>query len=683
VRITRLSVKNFLTFGESPGILVPRADRNILLGPNWSGKTSLFEAIDFVASSFGFPGPPLDPYRHRGNEAAEPDLEVRVQFSDSEIRALTDWMILAALTEQLNITQGTNELGESPDLGTARLLSRELMGHTRRVFDSLFSREIGFRVRGTGNPTRPLEAWIELRAGPDTLYVSANAGMTLTREWNGGGFLFDLRKEALKTLLAIAPNALDQNPATRAVTRAQISRAGRKFNLKWLVDGLRIPSQGTRFVQVRVINLREADSQERDAPSLGSYLNRFLQSRGYRPDSIGLRELFRLILSTSIVRLSNFRSPPNYYPEESFDQIPIHFEQLNGWELPAALWRLKDSPERPDRERFDRVRSVFKAVSDGIEVDVVLESEQVTPHVPATNAATENVIPLPKLPSSAPPPTYRQFPRIRFFDKPYEFDSPFASAGLYESLLLVFTAFESEGAVVVLDEPATNLHPAKQRAFARLLTTRLRAAGVQLFVITHAPSFVDRQNLRGLIRVDRKGGSTRILPIDRNAGFAYDDLARQALILPNLIPMLFARKVILFEGEQEARSLPVWFRKIDPGVDPSDLGIDTGDGGGDPKVEIHAAALKKLGIPFAVVGDRKGKTSVRRLTPYVFTVPYSDFGGMVKSECSAALGRIYPRKPWPKKIGADACRRVAEDTEPPRSVKRLWRRIVEFVNEAE
>ncbi|MGH9918474.1 MAG: hypothetical protein ACRD6W_06370 [Nitrososphaerales archaeon] len=158
MRLTRVSVQNFLTFGETPGILVPRVDRNILLGPNWSGKTSLFDAIDFVGSAFGFPGPDLEPYRHRGNESAEPNLEVRVRLSAPEIRALTDWMILSGLAEQLNITQGTNELGENPELNSARILSRELLGFTRPVFDSLFSREIGFRVQGTGNATSPLRA---------------------------------------------------------------------------------------------------------------------------------------------------------------------------------------------------------------------------------------------------------------------------------------------------------------------------------------------------------------------------------------------------------------------------------------------------------------------------------------------------------------------------------------------
>jgi len=681
VRLTRISVQNFLTFGAKAGVLRPRADRNILLGPNGAGKTSLFEAINFVVSAFGYPGPPIEPYRHRGDVLAEPNIEVRVKLLDSEVAALTDWMVLAGLSEQLNITQGTNELGENPDLGAARTLSRELIGFTRSAFDALFSREIGLRVQRTGNPSRPLRSWIELRAGPDTLYVSENAGLTLSREWNGGGFLFDLRKETLKTLLQIAPNALALDPAKRSATAGQIARAGRRFNLGWLIEGLRVPGQRTRFVQVHSFNLRNYESQERDAPSLANDLVRFLKSRGFSSETIGLRELFRLILATSIIRLSNFRSPPNYYPEETFDQVPTHFEQLNGWELPAALWRLKDSPDRSDRQRFQRVQTVFKEASGGIELDVTLETEPVRPIVPSTNPATEHPMPAPNILTNAQPPAYRQFPRIRFFDEPYEFDSLNASAGLFETLLLVFTAFESEGAVVVLDEPATNLHPAKQREFARLLTNRLRTSGVQLFVITHAPSFVDRQNLRGLVRVDRPSGATRLLPIDKKGGFAFDELASQAQILPNLIPMLFARKVILFEGDQEARSLPVWFRKIDPGVEPGDLGIDTGDGGGDPKLAMHAKVLKKLGIPFAIVGDRKNKNALRAFTPNVFTVPYSDFGGMVRKECEQELGRVYTRKPWPDKIGADACRRVAELADPPPSVVALWGRIRSFIDE--
>jgi hypothetical protein len=65
----------------------------------------------------------------------------------------------------------------------------------------------------------------------------------------------------------------------------------------------------------------------------------------------------------------------------------------------------------------------------------------------------------------------------------------------------------------------------------------------------------------------------------------------------------------------------------------------------------------------------------------VFTVPYSDFGRMVRKECEPELNRVYTRKPWPDKIGADACRRVAELGNPPPSVIALWDRIKSFIDE--
>lgn len=664
-------------------VFEPRADRNTLVGPNGAGKTSLFVAVDFVDYAFAQPPPEVEPFRHRGAQDAEPDLEVRVILSPTEVRAVADWMLISGWSEQLNIVEGTNELGESPDLGAARDLSNELVGYTHQVFEALFKREVIFRARGTGNPAHPLDAWIEIRVGKDTLYLTELNELRLgLGPRYGGGFQLELRKETLKRLRRWAPNALLRDASKRSASRSAMSRTARSFNLRWYLDALRAPETGSRFHQVYPVEIASYENQLRSQPSAAKNLVSFLRARGYKPPSIGLRGLLRLILETSIVRLSNYRSPPDGAPSARFHEIPTRLPQVSGFELPAALWRLKDSSDSSDRERYDRIRGALREFTvNHVDVEVVLETEEDPPKAARSNPATEWPSPRPARPTDAAEPSFYQFPRLRFTEDGYEFGAELASAGLYESLVLIFAALANEGTVVVLDEPATNLHPVLQRAFAQFLTKELRKAGVQLFVVTHSPAFVDPQNLRGVVRVDRPHGSTRIKPLSSEMGPAFDQFARDARMVPGLIPMLFAKKVVLFEGQQEARSLPPWFRKLDPAFDLTELGIDAADAGGDYNLEKCARTLQILDIPFAIVGDQFGKAKLAKLSPNLILVPYDDFGEVIRRECKRYLIKVHPRLPWPRHIDADDCREVALISAPPRSVKRLWKQIRKFVDE--
>jgi len=684
VRLTRIAAQNFLTFGEKRVVFDPRADRNTLVGPNGAGKTSLFVAIDFLDYAFAQPPPEVEPFRHRGAQDAEPDLEVRVILSPTEVHAVTDWMLIAGWSEQLNTPDGTTELGESPDLGAARELSQELVGYTRPVFEALFEKEVTFRAKGTGNPAHPLDAWIEIRIGKDTLYLTEQNELRLgSAPRYGGGFQVELRKETLKRLRRWAPKALLRDASKRSIPRTAISRTARSFNLKWYLDALRASETGSRFHQVHPIEIANYENQLRSEPSSAKNLVSFLRARGYKPGTIGLRGLLRLILETSIVRLSNYRSPPDSAPSAKFHEIPTRLPEVSGFELPAALWKLKDSPDSSDRARYDRIRGALRRFTvQHVDVEVVLETEEDPPKVGRSNPATEWPNPRPARPTEAAEPSFYQYPRLRFKEDGHEFGAEFASAGLYESLVLIFTALANEGTVVVLDEPATNLHPVLQRAFAQFLTKELRKSGVQLFVVTHSPAFVDPQNLRGVTRVDRPDGSTRIKPLSTEMGPAFDQFARDARKVPGLIPMLFAKKVVLFEGQQEARSLPPWFRKLDPTFDLAELGIDAADAGGDSNLEKCARALKTLDIPFAIVGDQSGKGKLARLSSNLLLVPYDDFGEVARRECKRYLLKVHPRLPWPSHIDADDCREVALISPPPRSVKRLWKQVRTFVDDS-
>lgn len=130
---------------------------------------------------------------------------------------------------------------------------------------------------------------------------------------------------------------------------------------------------------------------------------------------------------------------------------------------------------------------------------------------------------------------------------------------------------QSEGTVLVIDEPEANLHPLAQRWLATRLN-KLAAPGLQVVITTHSPHFVDLSRPENLVMVSKDtDGATRIVQRSR------DDL-RDALVARGADPErtqpdtigpfyaanstteivggLFARRCVLVEGPTEALALP-------------------------------------------------------------------------------------------------------------------------------
>jgi putative ATP-dependent endonuclease of OLD family len=131
---------------------------------------------------------------------------------------------------------------------------------------------------------------------------------------------------------------------------------------------------------------------------------------------------------------------------------------------------------------------------------------------------------------------------------------------------------QSEGTVLVIDEPESNLHPLAQRWLASRLN-RLAAPGLQVVVTTHSPHFVDLARPENLVMVSKgRDGATRVVQRSRDqlreelvAQGADPDRTQPDTIGPfysasattEIVSGLFARRCILVEGPTEALALPV------------------------------------------------------------------------------------------------------------------------------
>jgi putative ATP-dependent endonuclease of OLD family len=175
--------------------------------------------------------------------------------------------------------------------------------------------------------------------------------------------------------------------------------------------------------------------------------------------------------------------------------------------------------------------------------------------------------------------------------------------------LLVFRAFaswkhtqaESEGdlihSVLALEEPEAHLHPQAQRS----LFAQVQAIPGQRIVSTHSPYFAGQAKLAQLRLFRRGAGVSSVTELDLSALNPNDIRKLEYKVMLSRGDLLFARAIILFEGETEEEALPIWVDEY-WGCSVHQIGYNCiGVGGGDYFPFIWLA--RKLGIHWYVLSD--------------------------------------------------------------------------------
>jgi hypothetical protein len=236
---------------------------------------------------------------------------------------------------------------------------------------------------------------------------------------------------------------------------------------------------------------------------------------------------------------------------------------------------------REERERFQRILERFKELT-GQKAAIRVRWEK-------------------------PPDKQRLRVEIVLEDRLGDIPIRFAGAGMWEALVLSALLAE-EDKVLVLDEPALNLHPPLQRRILKALREREG----QVILITHSPYMIpldEPQDLRRIFRFykDEKEGATRIRTAPEEAGEAdLREMLRWFRSSADVAAFLLAGGVILTEGETESGALPIWWRKserVRRRGGPEERALAVWSVGGYPGFQRYIRLLKAWGIPWAAVVD--------------------------------------------------------------------------------
>lgn len=293
-------------------------------------------------------------------------------------------------------------------------------------------------------------------------------------------------------------------------------------------------------------------------------------------EAIWMRAVLRHLFDHALVFTDNVRLLPQraFTAKDFLTQPP---DLTSGEQLARFLFLKKNGKSPGDSEQYNAVQNLFSRMT-GRSLNVVLgfagleEAQQEETKIPF-----ELVISNP------------------WGDIPLEF----SGAGITEALFLSAILAGSAGQVILLDEPALNLHPTMQTMLlneVQALAHLPGSEGNQFLVNTHTPTLVPPDAIECVSRFTLQDGHVirQALKVSQN-----DLIKLRQLLRGNWAAraLLFSRAALLVEGETELGALPVWC----PDLMRHDIAVYAVGGKGEfvsPLKLIHHFA-----IPWAILGD--------------------------------------------------------------------------------
>ncbi|MDG6898649.1 MAG: AAA family ATPase [Nitrososphaerota archaeon] len=680
MKLLYLGVRDFLSFGDRD-VRLPLEGFNVIVGPNNSGKTNVLRALTFVGERLRNPGLDTSPFYHRADFGKGFEVEVGVHFSAEERDALSHFAICSVLAQQ---TTGLSE-GAKQDVATE--LKNRLVRACKGLFDGIFGGDAALVVTARGSYTYPLDVRLELRGDSPPLVIWSYGRITVGRvpgnQWRPVYFPDLLLKEAE----ARRPGILKESPLP-AEAETLIQEIASAATPAWLAGHLEGPPVGPPIVaELQGFDFRNVEAQGVPSEAALLSLRSFLQNRTVEANQLNLFHVLALIYNTAILRTAASPLAPTETPPGSFEPSIPPPALVTDSALAEALFNLKNSPADEERRRFEDIRRVFLDIS-GCSFDVVLHSRTTQVTRPEFT-----VVPAEAGPTALGWPTQGTRPSFLAVVEKAEdqivsdaaivvttdgFSVPieFGAAGLFDLLVVLFAVIGPRDRVILLDEPAMNLHPTKQR---RLLQEFLRAvdSGNQAIVVTHSPYLVSTRHLPSVTRLQIHGSSTAV---HRFAGKGRLDRVEKWMERdPNLVASLFAEKVVLVEGSDEDAALPEWLMKYHGSNLLEERNAMLFSVGGQESFASYASILAGWNIPFRIVCDKKAKSSLGNLADLAFVLDADDFVDILK-ECQPAYDQAVKSRAG-KQGGKDpaVARLVARESEPPPGLHGLLKGLGEFL----
>lgn len=589
MRLTSVTADNVLSMEHT--LLEPDDTLTVIVGPNGVGKSNIVRVVTLAGLALEW----LDERTSRlpGPEMTQPARSAMAAYAAARCRSS---LPLATLRVEIGLHLGAEDVEDLVIFLRAAIVSTLMAGGDARLGQSLSAwaeksvtpASVADLARGmlvlehVGSPDAPWEASWEFQ------FAGQHCRWGLSDPGGGQLFVLDtseddrparensyvqLREAILGRPDSFGPGQLPEMP---------------EFGLNLLLGNDGIPSEAP-MVKANGGYLDPALGPHRAFAEMADvalwiqqpnrvYSLAWLLRRVFQRGLVFVGEQLRGIGTTA----TSLRPAGRYSVAELSSRAP-GFEP---YALPLRLARLKNG-NLQERGRFGTVQELFSRLALGRGMELSFQLSQVGGEandvkVDVTVLVTEH-------------------DSVSGAD--WELPVQMCGAGTWEALVLA-EALTSPDRVVIMDEPALNLHPGWQQHLLGLLKERMG----QSILITHSPYLLpieDEDDIYRIVRVSRHEGTTRVSRASRPVT---DPRAviRDYSMSADARALLFASGAVLVEGETELGALPLWFAKSSTAKelgDPRSRHLAFFAVGSEDHFKAPLTLLAALGIPWVIVSD--------------------------------------------------------------------------------
>lgn len=605
MEIRSLQLKNFLSVGDEP-VKIDFNKLTTIVGPNDSGKTNIFRAISFVSECLSNNATDPDPYYH--NSDLTKDLEVQLGFepNDDELEAFANFIFCSILSDRPQVDS------IEKDSQAINLIEKFLTDHSKTIADDLFKQIIIIVRRtearsiylgdiliklGKNNKELFLKQHTRLTKNPNSIQGSKNLGAIIINH---------IRKKNRDEVNSYLKNESNKMPDFK-FSKDEIQ------DFFYRID----PVDNSAVYDLRSFNFGDGNIREKNYPQAVRLLE-FLKQKGWTERGVAALDIISKVVSSSLVRTYDLRSKPQSFLNiaNTLPAKSVLLDRLTGENLPEVLFRLRNSSYPHIRSRYNQIQTAFKNLCDNLEFEINIRPKEVThgrnkkvvsigPEYVDRGQKVKTVVE-----EDEDKKSLENELEIHFIKGNNSYPLEYSAAGRFEILLLLTALIGQQGKIILLDEPAINLHPVLQRRILEIIETNIaQENNNQIIIITHSPYLVNPQNVENIWRASRTKDGTTIVNVGKSLdGLPKDDKEK---IIKNLHDsdirsMFFSKGVVLVEGPSDRlviEQVERFYSSKNKGADLHQNDWYVLDMDGKHSLPTYLRLVKNLHLPYIVVMD--------------------------------------------------------------------------------
>ncbi|MCH8915792.1 MAG: AAA family ATPase [Thaumarchaeota archaeon] len=586
-----------MSFGNSEQT-IDFSEFNTIVGPNDTGKTNIFRAINLIHLLLNERVTPSESYYHNKNFEKPFHIELKIKLNKEEKNAIRNYFISTCLNREFS---GTNEV----KMRSEKIIETIMSKYSHKLFDELYE-EITIVVT-TSRVNHPPDIFLKIHKN-DKIINCDYGDFGKNRPAKRGGYSLSALAQVILTDIAnsfsVINNIIEHG-------KGKIPKLDEwEFSL---FDYIYDNTNAKNFVSVGGFRFDDYESRHENNNSF-LRLREFVEKIVPDQESVSFQTLIGLILRNSIVRTIDIRSRPKSILNPRDLEYQNEMISISGENIVKILMSMQHSKNPDIKSCYQTIQKNFKILTKNIELEITLEPKisktQSKELMEYSDDSTyiDNRQTLGTLTKEKE--TINQEFGIQLVKNKIPIPLEFASSGTMELISLLTALIGQKNKVILLDEPALNLHSILQRRVLQLIQEAVTKNNNQVIMITHSPYLVNPEKIRNLWKFSPSKSGTKVINVNQALGdFNENDQKKTIQRLHNseVRAILFQHGVIFVEGPSDKMVL----EKIDRHMTDNNLkgpNIEEHewmvlDVGGKDSMPLFINMAKRLKLPHTSIMD--------------------------------------------------------------------------------